>query len=943
MMFMTLVMFLNALIGYLASFKIKNLTPKHPTLILSFHPLKSSKLLLHQVLNKKFIVLSILGISWLWFLGSIFMTSIPIILSDIFNLNNQHYTIYLVLFTAGVSTGSFACKFLLRNQITSKYVPVSLLSTSFLIFDLSYSMINHNLMRFYFDLFLIAFFGGIYSVPLYAILQHQSSEKNRSQNIAVNNIFNSIFIIGASVLLYSLQSLLKLDFASIFSILGILNLSTAIYSIFLLPETVIKFALKKLFRILFRVEIKGLENYISAGEKTIIVANHTSYLDPALINVMLPDQLIYAIDTEQSQKWWVKPLLKLVETYPVDPKNPLALKNLVKSLKDGKRVVIFPEGRITTTGSLMKVYEGPAMVASRADAKILPIKISGAEFTHFSKLQKILNLRMFPKIALEILPAKKITIDNNLSIRNKREEAGRQLYDIMSDLLFLTTKYYSNISELICESARKFGPKTEILEDSNKNRFTYKKLLISSIATSTVIPRSESRIGIMMPNIAPTVILYLATQFANKTTVMLNYTAGAKNISSAAKTSQIKFIITSQKFIETLELTNVIHELEKLCIKIIYIENLKNQISIYNKFFSIIKYYQIIYLRQFKLNNSRLNSESTILFTSGSEGSPKGVVLSNKNIQANIAQASSRIDINPTDVVLNVLPIFHCYGLTGATLLPLSMGVKVFLYLNPLHYRIVPEIAYDIGATIIFGTNTFLANYAKFAHPYDFYKIRYAIAGAEKLQNETQNLWSQKFGIRILEGYGTTETAPVISINTPMYYKDGTVGRIFPAIQYKLKKIPGIKIGGELHVKGPNIMLGYITEKRPDQLLAPPDGYHNTGDIAEIDNNGFLKILGRVKRFAKVGGEMVSLSIVEDLVNKNWNDYQNAVVSIHSNKGEKITLFTTNKHLLRTDLVKCFKNNGLPEIYIPKQIFYIKKLPTIGSGKTDYLKLQTEQ
>ncbi|MEQ9115574.1 MAG: MFS transporter [Rickettsiales bacterium] len=936
---LAILMFFNSFIGFLCSLYISNMSPKNKSLQINFNFIQSTHRLITSMKDKKFIKLSVLGISWLWFLGGVFMAAMPIIFNDLYQLNTQYYTFYLITFTIGVSAGSFASGVLLKNNITSKYVPITLFVTTFLLFDLSFALTNKSLIRTYIDLFFIAFCGGVYSVPLYTILQHESQEHERSQNIAINNIFNSVFIIMASALLFVGQSLLNISFANLFFCIAILNLLVSFYSAILLPNTLIKFILKKVFSLLFRVKVVGLENYNQAGEKTIIVANHASYLDPALIHAFLPDKLIYAINTQQSKKWWIRPLLQMVDTYSLDPSNPLALKSLAKSLSQKKRIVIFPEGRITTTGSLMKVYEGPAMIANRTKAKILPIKISGVEFSYFSKLQEILCLKLFPKITIEILPAETINLNPDLSLREKRYEAGMRLYDIMSNMLFKTTHYHQNIFDYFCSSAKKFGLNKEIIQDASFESVTYKKSIISSIALSRKMPQ-ENRVGILMPNINVTVLLFLACQFSQKVAVMFNYSAGTKNIESAIKTSQIKTIVTSRKFIEKADLYQIISMIQQSKTNILYVEDIAQEISLFDKVSSFLIYLKKVYFYVNDINYSKLNNPSVILFTSGSEGAPKGVVLSHKNIQANIAQASSRIDFSPSDLVLNVLPIFHCYGLTGATLLPILSGIKIFLYPNPLHYRIIPEIAYDIGSTIIFGTNTFLYHYARFAHPYDFYKVRYAISGAEKLKEDTQKLWNEKFGIRILEGYGVTEAAPVISINTPMYYKTGTVGRVFPKIKYKLKKVEGIENGGELHISGPNIMLGYITEKKPNKIISPAYGYHNTGDIASIDKHGFLRILGRVKRFAKVGGEMVSLGAIEDIINRLWPDYQNGVISCHTDKGERIYLITNNKELNKTSLIKHFQESGFPEIYIPKEVIFSEKLPLVGTGKVDYPKLE---
>jgi acyl-[acyl-carrier-protein]-phospholipid O-acyltransferase/long-chain-fatty-acid--[acyl-carrier-protein] ligase len=326
-----------------------------------------------------------------------------------------------------------------------------------------------------------------------------------------------------------------------------------------------------------------------------------------------------------------------------------------------------------------------------------------------------------------------------------------------------------------------------------------------------------------------------------------------------------------------------------------------------------------------------------VLFTSGSEGQPKGVVLSHENLEANRHQLSARIDFNPTDTVFNALPVFHSFGLTGGLLLPLLSGVRVFLYPNPLHYRVVPELVYDRNATILFGTDTFLAGYAKAAHPYDFYSVRYVFAGAERVRHETRRTWQNRFGLRIFEGYGATETSPVISTNTPMHYRAGTVGRLLPGIRHRLVPIAGITKGARLEVSGPNVMLGYLKPENPGVLEPPPDGWYDTGDIVDIDADGYLTIVGRAKRFAKIAGEMVSLAAVEAQATALWPDNRHAAVALpDARKGEQIILVTDSPRARRDVILAHVQVNGGTELAVPRTVMTVDAVPVLGSGKTDY-------
>ncbi|MEO8206123.1 MAG: AMP-binding protein, partial [Chthoniobacterales bacterium] len=314
----------------------------------------------------------------------------------------------------------------------------------------------------------------------------------------------------------------------------------------------------------------------------------------------------------------------------------------------------------------------------------------------------------------------------------------------------------------------------------------------------------------------------------------------------------------------------------------------------------------------------------------------KGVVLSNRNMLTNAAQAAARIDFGRTDIAFNVLPVFHSFGLTVGLLLPLVMGLRVYLYPSPLHYRVVPVLVYGINATLLFGTDTFLAGYAKAAHAYDFRSLRYVLAGAERLKEATRHVWMEKFGIRILEGYGVTETAPALALNTPMFNRFGTVGRILPGMEARLDPVPGVEEGGRLFVRGPNIMMGYLRAEKPGVLEPPLDGWHDTGDIVTIDTEGFITIRGRAKRFAKIAGEMVSLAAVEAIAAEVWPEPSAVTAIPDARKGERLVLITEAKNPTRAEFLACARAKGASELMVPAEMLSVSRLPLLGSGKIDH-------
>ncbi len=705
----------------------------------------------------------------------------------------------------------------------------------------------------------------------------------------------------------------------------------------------IKRIIRFLFILFFRVEVKGLENYHEAGKRVLIIANHQSFLDSLLIAAFLPDKPMFAVNSFIASRWYFKPFFALVQTFCIDPTSPMATRSIISEIRKDKKCMIFPEGRISTTGSMMKIYKGSAMIADKSEAKILPIRIEGAQYSFFSKLKGIVRRKLFPKITLTILPPRDFKLSGNLMGRERIKSAGNKLEDMMSNLLFETSDYKKTLFDSLLEQIKIHGRKHLILEDFSRKPINYGQFLVKCFALGSKIKdqtQKKEHVGILLPNAIGGLVTFFALQICGRIPAMLNFSTGTLNMLSVCETAKIKIVYTSRNFVEKANLLNTVSALEKEKINIYYLEDLAEKITFFDKINALTaSFFPKLYYE--KNSSKEHDSSAVILFTSGSEGKPKAVVLSHENILANIAQVAARIDFNPKDTIFNALPIFHSFGLTAGTLLPLLSGIKIFLYPSPLHYRTVPELIYDSSATIMFGTDTFLANYAKYAHVYDFYSLRYVFAGAEKLKDSTRTVWAEKFGIRIFEGYGATETAPVLSLNTPMHNKLGTVGRLMPSISYAIEKVEGIENGGRLIVQGPNVMKGYLLSNNPGVLVPTLNNTYDTGDIVEIDNEGYISIMGRAKRFAKIAGEMISLSAVEMYIGELWENYNHAVISIaDAKKGEALILVTDYPKANRKDLTHYATEHGLSELSIPKTIKFIDKIPLLGTGKIDYVSLQ---
>ena len=511
-----------------------------------------------------------------------------------------------------------------------------------------------------------------------------------------------------------------------------------------------------------------------------------------------------------------------------------------------------------------------------------------------------------------------------------------QLYDITADMMYKTSNLDENVFVSLIKAAEDNGWNHKIVEDVSRKALTYntlvKKSYVLGLAYEGAFPE-EKYIGLLLPNTLVDVVSFWGLISADKVPVMMNYSLGLQQLMSSVHTIELKTVVTAHKFIEQGHFEHIEEALIKDGIKVVYLEDFAKTISFKCKLHGFMRH-----LRN-RVPTTPADETAVVLFTSGSEGMPKAVLLSHKNLQANRYQLTSVLAFNRADILFNALPMFHSFGLSVGVLLTNLSGIKTFYYPSPLHYRIVPELVYDTNSTIICGTDTFFYGYGRMGNPYDFFNLKYAVVGGEKLKSTTADLWMEKFGVRIMEGYGATETSPVLCLNTPMYIKKGTVGRLLPGIDYRLEKVEGVDEGGRLFVKGDNIMRGYIKADKPGKLQPPHENWYDTGDIVNVDEEGFVTILGRAKRFAKIAGEMVSLTAVETAIEKLYIGAVQGVVTIPDEmKGEQLVLITDREDAKASDIQAFFRKEGFSDLWVPKKVIYTPTPPVMGTGKFDYQK-----
>ncbi|SIQ79174.1 AMP-binding protein [Bosea sp. TND4EK4] len=494
-----------------------------------------------------------------------------------------------------------------------------------------------------------------------------------------------------------------------------------------------------------------------------------------------------------------------------------------------------------------------------------------------------------------------------------------------------------SVFRALLQAVSRHGKSRIALEDPERQPITYGRLVLGALVLGrklAAVTSERETVGVLLPNMQGMAVTVFALMAYGRVPAMLNFTAGVRNLRAAGALAQLKTIVTSRRFVEKGELDEEIAALGEGR-RVIYLEDVRKEITSLDKARGALSSLApgLVHQRY----EAKPDEPAVILFTSGTEGIPKGVVLSHANLVSNARQvfAHAAGAISERDVFMNPLPAFHSFGLTAGLLVPLLHGMKVVLYPSPLHYKQVPKLIGDMKATFLLATDTFLQGYARAAAPDDLKSVRYVVAGGERVKAETKRMW-EPYGTTILEGYGCTECSPVIAVNTPQAMREGTVGKLLPGLEAVLDPVEGIHEGGRLRLRGPNVMAGYLDPEQPGRIVPPEGGWHDTGDIVVLDE-GFVAIRGRAKRFAKLGGEMVSLAAVETMIAKLWPDQNHVVVGLpDARKGEQLVLITEKPDADRAALQEAAKEEGFPELWVPRAILVTQAIPVLGNGKIDY-------
>lgn len=914
---------------------------------------------LRLIWRQDIIWLSIVGLSVFWAIAQVLLASFPAFVKAEMGISNT-VVIQGLMACAGIGIvfGSSMASRASENHIETGLIPVGAVGVAACIVVMP---LLNGPFALALNFIALGFLGGLFIVPLNALIQFHAQEDERGRVLAGNNLIQNTTML-AFLALTVVLAWIGAGTNVLFAILAVTGVGGALYTLYKVPQSLVRFIVNEIFSSKYRLAIVGFENFPQTGG-VLLLGNHISWIDWAIIQMASPRPVRFIMERSIYERWYLKWFLDFFGCIPISAgQYQQALAEVGACLNRGEVVCLFPEGTISRHGQLSEFKHGYEKAAAGAQGVIVPFYLRGLWGSSFSRSNTGLKALRKSGRKREIV----VAFGEPLPMQTTADALKQKVFELSISAWEEYTESLPDVAAAWIATARRLGSRTAITDTSGKP-VSYRRFATGTLLLSRIVRRQcrEQNIGVLLPTTSAGALTNLAILNCGKTVVNLNYTASIEALDSAIAKAGIEHVITSRKFVDKLAGRGI--DLVALGDKtsLIYLEDVMASLSTLHRLVTLAAMSVLPASMLLKLFHRRtdINKPAAILFSSGSEGEPKGVVLSHKNIMSNIRQVSDVLNTEADDVVMATLPLFHAFGLTVSTLMPLVEGIPVVAHPDPTDAANIGKAIARHKATILFGTSTFFRLYTKSSRvqPLMFNSLRIVVAGAEKLSPAVRDAFKLKFNKDIFEGYGATETTPVASVNVPDELdvsswkvqrgtKTGTVGMPLPGTSFRivdpdtLETLPANE-DGLILIGGNQVMLGYLDDpERTAAAVVTIDGrrWYKTGDKGHIDTDGFLSIVDRYSRFAKIGGEMVSLGAIEDATRTALASPDLACVAValpDPKKGEAVTLLVAtdpdgpDPAAIRGKLTSA----GMNALMVPARVLAVETIPVLASGKTDFV------
>ena len=895
--------------------------------------------------------LAVVGNTYFWFLGALLQFVIVFYGREVLHIDETHGGYLQAALAIGIGIGSYAAGLLSAGKIEYGLIPLGAVGMSLFAFALS--LHGLTFLQVVVLLAALGFSGGFFVVPINALIQHRPAEENKGSVIAFANFLSFVGVIGASAIYSGFTHYLHVGLASFFIWTAFMSLAATAYVLYLLPDSLLRLLLVVLTHTLYRLDVAGRERVPARGG-ALLVPNHVSMADAVFLIASLDRPVRFLMFKGSYDHPLVKPFAKILGVIPISsdqgPREMIhSLRRATQALQDGELVCIFPEGQMTRIGQMMPFRRGMERIVKGVDVPIVPVNLDGVWGSIFS----FAGGKFLWKLPRHLPYPVRVTFGSPLPSTSTAQEARQAVQDLGAEAFERRKKQMKPLARTFLYTARRH-PFRFAMADGQTPKLNFFNVLTRTLFLARRLRKTwqgQEMVGVLLPPSIPGALVNYAAMLMGKVPVNLNYTASNETLESCANQCNLKTVITARAFLERVHL--------KPPAETVFLEDLAKEPSLFERLGAALVFFlspRVVEKYAGSERKTQLDDIATIIFSSGSTGEPKGVVLTHYNVAANVEQLNQVFLLHSNDRIMGILPFFHSFGFTGTLCLPAATGIGVVFHPNPLDSRVIGALVNKYAVTMLLATPTFLNAYTRRCEPEQFGSLRFVMAGAEKLPERISQAFEDRFGLRPMEGYGCTECSPAVTVNTMDFRaasfrqvgaKRGSIGHPLPGMSVKIidpetEQTLGINQPGLLLVRGPNVMQGYLNQ--PEKTAAVlRDGWYNTGDIAMLDEDGFLRVTDRLSRFSKIGGEMVPHIKVEDKLHELAHATEQVFVVTavpDERKGERLMVLHTLAEDKLEPTLELLAKSDLPALWRPRpdQFVHVEKLPYLGTGKLDLRK-----